>query len=381
MRKRILLISNSDWFFVSHRLEIGLAAISKGYEVHLATKFIDKKNFLKEYGFILHPIEMHRSNISIFGLLKNLFDILKIINKVKPNLIHAITIKPVIIGGIASRIYKNTPFVAAISGLGFLFISKNFFSRTLKFLVKYLYKIAFSGKYIKVIFQNISDQKIVMEFCNLKKENIALINGSGVNLDYYKPLKNPSLSNKVLYASRLLKSKGIIEFAKSAENLKSSRYEFLIAGKFDTQNPDCISRKDIDNWQKKEIIKYLGHQNEVKNLIQQSRLVVLPSYYGEGFPKILIEAAACGVPVVTTDHPGCRDAIIPDVTGLLVPIKNSNELSKAISKLLDDNKLCERMSKSARELAEKKYDIKDVVNIHMKIYKELIDKEKKSLNY
>lgn len=374
MKKRILIISNSDWFFLSHRLDIGLEAISKGYEVHIATKFTDKKEILSNYGFTTHILDMHRSRITLIELIKNFFDILNIIKEVKPNLIHAITIKPVIIGGIASRYFNNIPFIAAISGLGYLFTSNNFISIVLRNFVKLFYKASLSGKLKKVIFQNSSDQEIVKKFCSLKKDDFLLIPGSGVDLDTYKPIKNKKSKKQILFASRLLRSKGLLQFVESAENLKNIKYKFLIAGKFDLENPDGISKKEIYNWEKKQIIKYLGDIKDIRNLIQESDIVVLPSYYGEGLPKILIEAAACGVPVITTDHPGCKDAIIKNKTGLLVPIKDSRAISMAILKLINNKKLMESMGNSGRKFAERTFGIKKVVNIHMEIYKELIDK-------
>ena len=371
-----MFISNVDWFFLSHRLPIGLEALEQGYEVHLVTKFTKYKKYFLEKGFILHPLEMHRTQINLFKLINNFLKIFLLITKIKPNLVHAITIKPVILGGIASKILFNTPFVASISGLGYVFVSKSKIAFFIKKITKLLYKFAFSNKNIKVIFQNIDDLKIVSQFCKLKENSFTLINGSGVDLDIYKPSLDNQFSNKILFASRLLKSKGIVEFAESAASFKGQNYQFLIAGKLDKDNPDCISKKLLMKWEEMGIIRFVGHQEDIKNLITQSKIVLLPSYYGEGLPKILIEAAACGKPVITTDHPGCRDAIIPNVSGLLVPIKDSKSLTKAINHLLKDDELCRQMGKSGREFALDRYDIKDVVNTHIKIYMELINNYK-----
>tara|TARA_A100001011_G_scaffold333244_1_gene360882 strand:- start:504 stop:1628 length:1125 start_codon:yes stop_codon:yes gene_type:complete len=374
MKKRILIISNNDWFFLSHRLDIGLEAISKGYEVHIATNFTDKEKTLLGHGFKTHSFVMHRTKISPLGLIKNFFDIYSIIKKVKPNLIHSITIKPVIIGGIAARIFKNTPFVASISGLGYVFVSKKFFIRIIKILIIILYRIIFANKSVKVIFQNKNDLLLLQKFCKLKNEYIALIHGSGVNLNVFKPVKANYLSKQILFASRLLKSKGIIEFVKSAKYLKEFNYKFVIAGRLDEDNPDCVSKNMISEWESQGLVNFLGDRKDIFNLINQSRVVVLPSYYGEGLPKILIEAAACGIPVITTDHPGCRDAIIPNETGLLVPVRNSKALSEAILKLLNNDSLCRKLGNAGRKLAVSKYDIKKVVTAHLAIYNELINK-------
>ena len=377
MKKKILFISNVDWFFISHRLPIGLEAISKGYEVHLISKFTEHKSELLKYGFILHPVEIHRTQKNIFNLIKNFIIILKVIKKVKPNLIHAVTIKPVIFGGIASRIFNDIPFVASISGLGYVFVSKGKVVRIIKKIIKIVYKYSFSNKFLKVIFQNKDDKKIIQRFCSLKNKDSIIINGSGIDLNIYKPSEENHLSNKILFASRLLKSKGIFEFVESAKEFKGENVDFIIAGKLDKDNPDCVPIDLIRNWESNGIINYVGYRKDMYRLICQSRIVILPSYYGEGLPKILIEAAACGVPVITTDHPGCRDAIIPEITGLLVPIKNSKSLTNAIKRLLENNNLCSMMGKSGRDMALNRYDINHVVHTHMNIYSELIYRKKK----
>ena len=375
MKKKILFICNVDWFFLSHRLPIGLASISKGDEVHLAATFSNKEKLFNEKGFLTHHININRSQTNLLNLIKTFFEILKLIVLIKPDIIHSITIKPVILGGIASRIFNNARFVASISGLGYVFISKGIIAELIKFCVKIIYKMALSSKRKKIIFQNLEDEKIIKKICNLKSKDISLIPGSGVDLEEYKPPKNNIKPKIILFASRLLKSKGVYEFVESAKAFTSSEYKFVMAGKFDKDNPDCITKEDLDSFIADGLIEYVGYQSDIKRLLNHSKIVVLPSYYGEGLPKILIEAAACGVPVITTNHPGCRDAIINGKTGILVPVKDSKSLIHALSTLLEDDKLCINMGKKARELALRRYDIKKVVNTHMDIYEELFHKK------
>ena len=371
MKKKILFISNVDWFFISHRLPIATEAIKKGYEVHLATRFTDKKSFLIKKGFVIHSIELDRTQKNLINFSRTLAQIFKIVYKVNPNIIHAITIKPVIIAGFASKVF-NIPFVASISGLGYVFVSKGIKSTLTKFVVTLLYKLALSGQKIKVIFQNVDDEKIISRICNLKLNQKILIHGSGVDLDVYKPKNKKSKDKIILFASRLLKSKGILEFVKSAELLKLKNIKFLIAGKLDHENPDCIEFEQINDWVSRGIVDYVGYNENIINLINNANIVVLPSYYGEGLPKILIEASACGVPIITTNHPGCRDAIINEVTGLLVPVKDYRALSSAILRLIKSPQLSKKMGESGRKLALEKYDIKKVVNKHISIYENLI---------
>ena len=373
MKGKILFITNVDWFFLSHRLDIGLKAISEGYEVHLATSFTNCENVLISKGFKTHKLDIDRCNTNIFNSLRTLLNIFLITYKIQPDIIHSITIKPVLFGGMVSRLFRRIKFVASISGLGYLFISKSKLNKIIRSFVKILYRLSLSQKKIKVIFQNNNDERIITKFCKLKSQDRILIPGSGINLDFFKPNKIKNSSKIVLFASRLLISKGILEFIKSAEALKDSGYKFLVAGKLDIDNPDCISKPELDVYVNKGIVEYLGEVKNIKDLLLKSKIVVLPSFYGEGLPKILIEAAACGLPVITTDHPGCRDAIIPDKTGILVPIKDTQSIIKGIQTLFKSPVIYENMSKEARLLALKKYDIKSVIKKHLEIYDQLIN--------
>ena len=358
MQKKLLFVCNDDWFFLSHRIEIAKEAIKNGYKVYLAAKLSDSQKEIRELGIILMEINIDRSKSNLFGSIILFWQILSLMYEVKPNIIHAITIKPVIFGGIAAKIYNKASFVASISGLGYFFISEKIQDRILKLLLKFLYKFALSHNSLKIIFQNSNDLNFLSKVCNLNSNDIVLIKGSGVDLNFFKPHKHLSKNINILFASRLLKSKGVLEFYRSALQLKSKKYQFLLAGKIDNDGPDRISLKQINSWEKEGIIKYLG---DVKN--------------GEGLPRILIEAAACGKPIITTDHPGCRDAVEENISGLLIPIKNSEALSFAIKKLMNSHALRKSMGHASREFAIRNFDINFVVKKHIQIYKSLISKK------
>ena len=353
-------------------MPIALEAIRNGYQVHLASNSTGSHKELLANEIKFHKLNIDRCKLNFLNSFKLVIEIFKLFKKVNPDIIHAITIKPVIFSGLVLRFYKKAAFVASISGLGYVFISKNIILKIIRPLVIIFYRFSLSNSPIKVIFQNKNDYSLITKSCKLKPSETELIDGSGVDLNFYKPLEEHVESNVVLFASRLLVSKGILEFVESASILKGKNYKFLVAGKLDYDNPDCISREDLIKWEADKNIKYIGEVSNVRDLIRNSKIVVLPSYYGEGLPKILIEASACGKPVITTDHPGCRDAILPNLTGLLIPVKDSNELSKAIQKLFESPELCESMGNEARRLAILKFDINFVIKRHMQIYKELL---------
>ncbi len=364
---KILYLVNVDWFFVSHRLPIANEALSQGNEVHIATRFTNKKEHLLNLGFKVHQLEMQRHDFNLFNFLKDTLKVITLYQKIKPDLVHLITIKPVIIGLIAGFFSPKIKYIASISGLGYVFSSTTFIASIKRFFINLLYKISFSQKNLKVIFQNKDDLRLLTRVTSLPISRTILINGSGIDLKEYTPLLNKPKNTVVLFAGRLLFTKGILEYIKASKKVKNAK--FLIAGDIDKKNPESISYKDINIWSKLKNVEFLGHKENMAKVIQRSSIVVLPSYYGEGLPKILIEAAACGVPVITTDHPGCRDAIISNVTGLLVPVKDHLALAKAINKLVKNVDLRVRMGKAARKLALEKYDINSVVDVHLDLYR------------
>ena len=373
-RIRLLFFVNVDWFFISHRLPIALKAISEGYEVHLVTTLTGSKKILEDCGLIVHNIKMSRSSNGIISSLMTILEIYKIYIKIKPDIVHLVTIKPVLLGGIAARFANVKNVVASISGMGYVYINKSFLNFFNRFSASILYKLALGQKSLKVIFQNESDLELVSKISKLSRSNTTLIKGSGVDLDLFRYSPLPQGKPLIVLASRLLVDKGVIEFVEAARILKSENFDarFILVGSPDTENNASLTEKDIKVWQEEEVIEYWGHKNEMNKVLSDSSIVVLPSYR-EGMPKVLLEASAVGRPIITTDVPGCRDAIIPDITGLLVPLKNAVELSRAIKFLLKNRHLWKEMGSKGRKLAEESYGVEGVVKKHMEIYFNLIN--------
>lgn len=378
-KNKILFIVNIDWFFVSHRIPIAIEALNKGYEVHIAAKFTDKKEKLEDLGFILHSIEYERGGMGLFGLLKEFSQTLKVLQKIEPDIVHLISIKPVILGGIASRISNTSSVVSAVSGLGYIFSSEGFFASIRKFFVRKLYLLAFSHPSQKIIFQNENDRNMLLSINESLKNKSVLIAGSGVDISLFGAYKAPSNTPIIMLVSRMLVDKGVREFVEAVKILKSSdrllhkRYRFVLVGGLDLSNPSRIEESELNAWAESGIVEVWGHIPDISKILYKSYAVVLPSYR-EGFPKVLMEAAASGKATITTDVPGCRDAIIPGITGILIPPKNPVALSEAIASLLENPLLCASMGQAGRKLAHEKFDVKNVISQHLKIYKQLLDK-------
>ncbi|MAD90002.1 MAG: glycosyltransferase family 1 protein [Pseudoalteromonas sp.] len=371
MNKKLLFIVNVDWFFISHRLPIALEAIEKGYEVHVACAVTDKQSELEGYGIKVHAIPLSRSGTNLKNELLAVWRLYKVVKNVSPDVAHMVTIKGAIYGGLVTRLQRVQKRVASISGLGFVFIDESLKSKVLRFFVERLYKLAF-GKNIKVIFQNRSDESIFLKGKIVDKKQCILIRGSGVCLKEFKYSPEPVVQGEqktVMFLARLLKDKGVLEFCSAALELKK-RYntQFVLVGDIDEHNPNSLTAQELEAQISSGAVVHWGYSKNINQVIPKSHIMVLPSYR-EGLPKSLIEAAACGRAVVTTDVPGCRDAIEVNETGLLVEKKSVPGLVDAISKLLEDEHLRLQLGKAGRALAERSFDINDVIARHLEIYK------------
>ena len=373
MRKKLLFIVNVDWFFVSHRLPIAIEALKQGYEVHIATAVTDKLSLLEGSGLTVHSLSLHRSRSGFIKVVTEFLEILSLFHKISPDIVHLVTIKPVLFGGIAARLMKVPSVVSAISGLGFVFVKTNFFGWFRRKIISFLYRLALTHPNQKIIFQNADDQSQICKLANLPVGRTVLIHGSGVNLSLYNMQKLPVGVPIVLLAARLLRDKGVSEFVGAAKLVNSSgiRANFVLVGEVDPSNPESIEQSEIDSWKIDGEVEIWGYRDDMDQVLSLATIVVLPSYR-EGFPKVLIEAAACGRAVVTTDVPGCRDAIEDGITGLLVPVHDAKAIADAVLELLNNPQYCEQLGKSGRERAERVFDLRLIVAKHISIYEKLI---------
>lgn len=372
MKKKIIFLVNTDSFLVSHRLPIADKMLKSGYEVHIATEFSKYKDMLIKKGFKVHNINFNRNSMNLLRSLFVLFQIIHLIFKLKPDILHLISLKPIIFGGLVTFIFPIKLLVFSITGLGSMFIENSFFYKIRLFFFTFLYRIVFLNSNLKVILQNNDDLKYLASKAKLNKNKVVMIKGSGVNLNDYKPSKIPKKFPIILMASRLIKDKGVEEFIKAAKYLKKKKFkgEFYLVGDVDFNNPSAVSKNLISLNHKKKILRYFKYRIDISKFIKKSTIVVLPSYR-EGFPKILMEAAACVRPIITTNVPGCKDAIINNKTGILVPPKNYKALGDAINKLSQDKKKIEKFASEARKYAIANFSIKDVISKHILIYKKL----------
>lgn len=369
---KILYIVNEPWFFLSHRLPIAVEAQEQGYTIHVATRAGEAVSEILDKGFIHHELSLSRNGSSVLTELSSLLDIWKLINNVKPDVLHLVTIKPVLYGGIASRFTSVKKVVAAVSGLGTLFLAEGTRADLKRKVGIGLYRLALRSKKTTVILQNPDDKQLLIDLKAVKAEQTTLIRGSGIDLSTFQALpENLTDTPIVTFAARLLFDKGLAEYVDAIKllNKKGIVANYQIVGDLDSGNNTSATEKDIEEWKTIPNLVVLGYQEDMSTVFKDSNIVVLPSYR-EGLPKVLIEAAACGRAVITTDVPGCRDAIEENKTGLLVPVKDSKELASAIEKLVTDTELRVEMGIAGRQLAEREFAIEKVIEKHLSIYQQ-----------
>ena len=367
-KKKLLILVNVDWFLISHRLPLVLAAQKDGYEVHIACSFTNDYNRLTSLGFHLHELPISRAGLSVFSEIKIFIKILLLIKNIKPNQMHFISIKPIIYGGIASRLLGLKEFISSISGLGYIFTAKTKVSILLKPIILFLYRLSLKNSDSLVIFQNSFDRDYFVKQKIVLLENSLLIPGSGVDLEKFVYTPEPQGEIIIMMVSRLLIDKGVYDFIEAASILKkeSSSIKMVLVGGVD-ENPQSIKQYELDNWISEGLIDYWGFRDDIAEVMSKANVIVLPSYR-EGLPKCLIEAAACSRATITTDVPGCRDAILPKKTGLLINVKDPQSLVRAIKTLESNQDLRVSMGREGRKLAENSFDINEVIRIHLNVY-------------
>lgn len=371
--RRLLYVVNNPAFFLSHRLPIALAARDAGYDVHVATMAGAAAADIAAHGLTHHEIPMSRSGKNPIQEGATLLALWRLYRALRPDVVHAVTIKPVLYGGIAARLAGVPSYVAAVSGLGFIFMRKRQGFDMMRWAALALYRIALGHRNSRVIFQNTNDRDVLLEAGAVHQKQVELIRGSGVDLDEFRVSPEPEGPIVVLMVARLLLDKGVREFVEAARLTagRAKGMRWMLAGSLDAGNPASVPPQELQAWIDEGVVDYVGEQGDVAGLYARSHVAVLPSYR-EGLPKSLIEAAACGRAVVTTDVPGCRDAIEPQVTGLLVPPRDAAALASAVQRLADDAHLRKRLGEEGRRLAEQAFDIRQVVRRHLEIYDALI---------
>ena len=372
-RKKIFIVVNYDWFFLSHRKNIALYAKGLGYDVTVVAKDNGYADEIRQLGVNYHNLIIDKAGSNIFNEIQTFYHLRRIYKKHRPELVHHVGLKTILWGSFAAMAY-NIPVINAISGLGVVFSDRNK-KLTAKILLTLL-RVANYKLKAYAIFQNLDDKRLFIKNKIVSNDRNILIPGSGVDLDElsFEP-EIPSERLSVVFIARMIKEKGVLDLIKAAELLREEYYskiQFILCGKID-ENPNSIKLDYLEKVCDGDYIKYSGYIEDVKTLLISSSIVVHPSYYREGVPKSLIEAAAVGRPIITTSSVGCKDVVIEGYNGFKVSPKSPISLAQKIEKLAVDKALRESMGINSRKYAEKKFSVKKVEKMHSDLYSYILN--------
>ncbi len=372
---KILFFANTDWYLYNFRLALAKFLREHGLEVVMLSPVGSYGELLEKEGFRWIGLEMNRRSLNPHRELGLIRRIAAIYAAEKPDIVHHFTIKCVVYGSLIARWHGIPNRVNAVTGLGYVFSDDSFRARLLRPVVRTLIKAALGGDGSCLILQNKDDVTAFVAEELAPPEGTHLILGSGVDTTRFKPtasLRQP-LPMRVLLASRLLWDKGTREYLEAARLLRKQKLsiEFLLAGTPDPGNPASVPPSQVAKWQKAGVVTYLGHVSDMPRLLSEVDVAVLPSYR-EGVPRSLLEAAACALPIVTTDVPGCREIVSHGLNGLLVPARDARPLADAIRLLYEQPAERLRMGQAGRERVLKEFDERIVFKKTLDVYRELL---------
>ena len=372
---KIILFANTDWYLYNFRRSLAMELSSAGHDVLLISPAGEYGELLNSLGLRWVSLPMERRSLNPLREVKLILWLYRLLRKEQVDLIHNFTIKCAVYGSLAARLAGVFARINAVAGMGYIFTNNSLKARLLRPVVRSLMRLALAGKHARLVLQNPDDVALFERTQLVDSAQIRLIPGSGVDCRRFRPTvrKRVNESFRVVLAARLLWDKGIAEYVAAARQLRATerKIDFLLAGNPDPGNPASVPEANVKEWVEEGLIEWLGHVDDMQTLFASVDAVVLPSYR-EGLPKTLIEAAACALPLITTDVPGCREVVTDKVNGLLVSARDAEALADAIACLQDDRKLATRLGLAAREKALQVFDERIVIERTVAVYQELI---------
>jgi len=375
MARRLLIIVHEALFFTSHRLPIGLAMRDRGWEVHVAAPADPAVQArLAALGITMHPIPLTRGGMNPWAELKLVAALYALIRRIDPVLVHHVSLKPVLWGGLASRLARVPAAVHAITGLGFLFTigagRESAKLRLLRAIVQRLYRFSLRHRNSLAIFQNPDDLALFESFGMVRPAHWRMIKGCGVDMQAFPARPEPAEEPPVaMFPARLLGDKGVNEFVAAAEILRKEGVpaRFVLVGRRDPDNPTDIGEEKLQGWIESGLVEYWGYSTDMAGTLAKANLIVMPSYR-EGLPRGLIEAAATQRAIVTADVPGCREVVRHEQTGLLVRVRDAADTAQAMRRLLLDKAERARLAANGRAMAAAEFSVEHFVAESLKVY-------------
>ncbi|HNX75890.1 MAG TPA: glycosyltransferase family 4 protein [Candidatus Rifleibacterium sp.] len=378
-KKNLLFFVSEDWYYEMHFQQFGEAAVKDGWRVYLVCNTGQKgpeiAKRLVASGVDVTPVQFSRTGITPWLDIKAILKIFSLVNRIKPDVIHAVAQKPILICHVISLLAR-IPLIAMITGLGHVFTANSLKARFLKPLVTAGMRSVAKNPLSRFVVLNVEDAEWICQNFRAAPDKVITIPGTGVDLKrFFPPIRRPELPFKVAYVGRMLKDKGIIELIEAVKILRQKEVELqlLLAGAPDPSNPASITLEQLQAWQREGLCNFVGHIFAIEEFYRQIHLLALPSYR-EGLGMTIIEAAASEVPSVASDVPGCRSAVINGETGILVPAKDPQALADAIERLIRQPELREKMGRRARTMVEDTFAVDLATRLIIDQYNHILHK-------
>jgi glycosyltransferase involved in cell wall biosynthesis len=369
---RILYVVTEDWYFLSHRLPMARAAKAAGYDVHVATRINRGKEAIEAEGFTPHSLSWQRGSLSPTHSIAGVAELRKLLRSLRPDILHNISLKPVLLGGIASLGLSSIAVVNSLTGLGTLFVGNHRKSELTRPLVVAALKALLKRPNVRTIVQNPDDKRFVLGL-GVPEASVDLIPGSGVDLQHFTPLPEPPAPVTAAYVGRMLADKGVLTLieAYSLATSRGVKLQLLLAGDTDRENPGSLAPEQLREFASAFGIRWLGHVADIREVWEKAHVAVLASRR-EGLPKSLLEAAACGRPMIATDTPGCREIAIQGKTALTFPVDDAPALAEALTQMAGDAEMRASFGSAARALVEEKFSAEAVGKATVALYQSLV---------
>lgn len=370
----MLFVVSEDWYFVSHRLHLAQAAIRDGYRVALLTRSSRHRDLIESSGIELIEWPLERRSRNPLKELRALWSVVAAIRRFRPDIVHSVAMKPVLYSALACRLTGVRARVAALGGLGFIFSSRRAVARALRPAFVLALRFALGGKRSRIILQNPDDRASLLSARAVGEENIRLIRGAGVDTLLFSPGEERDGDPLVVLPARMLWDKGVADFVSCARAARARGIgaRFALVGEPDPHNPECVPVAQLERWAAEGVVEWWGRRDDMPVVLSQAAIVCLPSSYGEGLPKSLLEAASCGRPIVTYDMPGCREVVVDGVNGYLVRARDEQALLAALTRLLADGALRRRFGEAGRELVLREFSQERVAQETARVWEEVL---------
>ncbi len=369
--RTLVFLLTEDWFFASHFLKRGLAAQAAGWRVILVAREGPAAAAVRAAGIEVVGVDFVRRRVNPLAELFFALRLAAVYRRLKPDLVHHIALKPIVLGGIAARLAGVPAVVNAPVGLGFVFSSDRLLARVLKPLVSLALRLTLNPRHGRVIFENPDDLAALAASGMVRRETAVLIRGAGVDIAAFAPAPEPPPPIVVVLIARMIREKGVPEFVEAARLLRGQA-EFRLVGAPDPGNPNTVTAAALRDWEAEGLVRWLGPRQDIAAVLADAHIACQPSSYREGLPKSALEAMAAGKPLVATDIPGCREAVVAGQTGLLVPPRDPAALAAALKSLIDDPALRARMGAAGRRRVEENFSDEIICRETLLVYEALV---------